>query len=115
MRLILAPPRNRPIVERLTNLPGTGCGNYSPTAMEFEACRLPIEPQKREYPAALTFEVSDQRLILDIQHPQWQHFAPMGDKALSFQISLCAITQVVGKDELACRKLLKIAGQTSIA
>ena len=39
---------------------------------------------------------------------------PMRRQALSFQISFCAIWQVVGKGELACRKFLKIAGQTSV-
>ena len=35
-------------------------------------------------------------------------------QALGFQVSFCAIGQVIGKNELACRKLLKIAGQTSV-
>ena len=39
----------------------------------------------------------------------------MCHQPLSFQISFCAIGQVVGKDELACRKFLEIAGQTSVA
>src|ERR1700730_15977 len=35
-------------------------------------------------------------------------------QALSFQISFCAIGQVVGKAELSARKFLKIARQTSV-
>ena len=114
MLFVMLPAAHRALVEGLADLPKAGglyCGLGS---VEFEAGWIPWQAEKFNQPPALPLQVSDQLLVLDLQHPQRQGVAPMICNAVPGQVLMPASGQIEGK-KVAFAKPLKKAGQAGIA
>src|SRR5690348_14561472 len=64
MFLVILPPSDGAVIQRLAYLPMADRCNGPFSSMEIEAGRLPVQVQKLDQPPALAFWISNQRLIV---------------------------------------------------
>jgi hypothetical protein len=74
--------------------------------MELQAGGLPIQSQELNQTTALSIEVSDQCLVLDLQQVQRQHVAPVPTKPERLSRPYSAISQIAG-EQISMRIELK--------
>src|SRR5215467_16047850 len=95
MLLVMPPAPNRAAIERLANLPMTYCRDSPLRAMEIEARRFPVQPQKLDQPSALALEVGDQRIVVDLDHVRGEQFQPVRCQALDFPTAAAAVGEII--------------------
>ena len=70
MLFVIAPASDRVAIKPLADLPMTDRGDGPLGPVEIETTRFPIQPQKLDQATALGLEVSDQILVVDLDHVQ---------------------------------------------
>src|SRR6266481_9091136 len=97
MPLIMAPASDRARVDLLANLPHAQRRDRALRAVEVEAGGLPVEAEEIDQPAALPFEIADQRLVIDGQHAERKHALPMRRETRARPRANAAIDEIVGE------------------
>src|SRR5207248_9491818 len=105
MALVFSPAADRPVIERLPDLPKAVRLHRSRVAIEFETGRLPFEAEKRDQSAALLLKVRDKSFILQVEHAQRQHAMPMRHQPLGFPIAPCAIRKIISEEVTVVKSL----------
>src|SRR5438045_8903217 len=76
-------------------------------AVEIEARRFPIQPEKLDQPPALAFKIADQTLVIHLDHVQRQQFQPVCGKPSNVAAPAAAIGEVVREILCAIAEQLK--------